>query len=471
MPHLTPPFRRERIATGIGAGAILAGCLLVAAAGPRTPQAERPSRRTRACATEACHTSLVRGASVHAPAARNECTGCHAYADVDRHLFRLTTPPDQLCGSCHTLRLDRIVHAPLTGGDCTSCHDPHRSDQPALLLGDGSRGLCVTCHQEAYDAREHVHGPVAVGACLVCHDAHSSGHEGLLTAGPEQLCLDCHAEIQPTGAEARHRHKPMDDGCSSCHDPHASDFEFQLRAANPGLCLSCHEGVSAAVQSAAVVHGPVMAEGGCVTCHQPHYSSLPRLQRFEQPQLCLDCHDETIRTADGREIEDMATLLEENENHHGPIRNGACTACHDPHAANEFRLLFQSYPLEFYAPFEAERYALCFSCHVADLVLDESGTGLTGFRDGDRNLHWLHVNRQKGRSCRACHEVHASNRPFHMRESVPFGASGWLLEINFEKTDDGGSCEPGCHKLQKYRRTAPPAAGPSGPVPAEGGTP
>jgi predicted CXXCH cytochrome family protein len=248
-------------------------------------------------------------------------------------------------------------------------------------------------------------------------------------------------------------HKPMDDGCTSCHDPHASDARYQLEQEVPGLCFQCHEGVKHGVEEAQVVHGPARDVGGCTGCHTPHFSALPRLQRAAQPDLCLDCHDREIQGSHGRSITNMAALLEDNHNHHGPIREGSCTACHQPHASQHFGLLFQDYPPEFYAPFEQKRYALCFSCHQADLVEDESGTGLTGFRDGDRNLHFVHVNREKGRTCRACHEVHASQRPFHMRESVPFGTTGWMLQINFEQSADGGTCTPGCHKTQRYRRS------------------
>jgi predicted CXXCH cytochrome family protein len=251
----------------------------------------------------------------------------------------------------------------------------------------------------------------------------------------------------------------MADGCTTCHDPHASDTRYQLHDAAPDLCFSCHDGIENLVGTAAVVHGPTLGGDSCVGCHDPHFTRLPYLQRTTQPALCLDCHNQPLETADGRVLVDMALLLDENPNHHGPIREGTCTACHQPHAAEHFRLLFMDYPQEFYAPFQVERYALCFSCHLSDLVQDRSGTGLTGFRDGDLNLHWLHVNQEKGRTCRACHEVHASKRPFHIREAVPFGASGWMLEINFAQSTNGGSCTPACHKARTYSRSAPAPGG------------
>jgi hypothetical protein len=32
---------------------------------------------------------------------------------------------------------------------------------------------------------------------------------------------------------------------------------------------------------------------------------------------------------------------------------------------------------------------------------------------------------------------------------VPFGT--WSLPVKFEQTENGGSCAPGCHAVQKYK--------------------
>jgi predicted CXXCH cytochrome family protein len=122
-------------------------------------------------------------------------------------------------------------------------------------------------------------------------------------------------------------------------------------------------------------------------------------------------------------------------------------------------LLIHEYPPDFYAPFSIETYRLCFVCHLQEMVLIKYGQGITGFSQqtdsGLLNLHYLHVNMEtKGRTCRACHEVHASKRPAHIRESVPFGKSDWPLQINFTKLGDGGSCAPGCHQRREYHRPA-----------------
>ena len=68
-------------------------------------------------------------------------------------------------------------------------------------------------------------------------------------------------------------------------------------------------------------------------------------------------------------------------------------------------------------------------------------------------MHYLHVNKEvKGRSCKACHEPHASSQMKHIRESVPFGSVNWELPVTYTKTDDGGSCVVGCHAPKEYNR-------------------
>jgi hypothetical protein len=60
---------------------------------------------------------------------------------------------------------------------------------------------------------------------------------------------------------------------------------------------------------------------------------------------------------------------------------------------------------------------------------------------------------RRGRTCRACHETHASDLPKHIRETVPYGV--WELPIGFVKRDSGGGCTPGCHLPMDYDREQP----------------
>jgi predicted CXXCH cytochrome family protein len=93
-------------------------------------------------------------------------------------------------------------------------------------------------------------------------------------------------------------------------------------------------------------------------------------------------------------------------------------------------------------------------CHEKDLAAEEWTTTMTGFRNGEQNLHYVHVHKAvKGRTCRACHDAHATNNPRHIRDSVPFG--NWSLPVGYTKTETGGQCLPGCHQMFRYDRKNP----------------
>jgi len=443
--------------------AIAVALLLVGSAAGQTPSTRGPAEAvTTGCVTGDCHSEQVRHKHAHAPAAQRKCEACHELRSAREHDFELRLPAERLCLQCHIIKRPDFLHAPVRDGNCTGCHDPHGSDLRLMLRADPVEGLCGQCHDAGpMTAHAFVHAPVASGACVLCHEAHGSWQPHLLVESGRRLCVSCH---QATEAQLRQKgfdHPPAAEGeCSACHDPHASDLPAQLISDVPALCTSCHADVGQRIARAATVHEVVRDDRACVNCHQPHAASHPALLDQQPAELCLSCHNRRVTTRQGDVLEDMAALLAENPYHHGPIRNGDCAACHDPHASDHFRLLTNDYPAQFYAPFRLDLYDLCFNCHVRELVLEPFGAGITGFarqtEQGIQNLHYVHVNQKKGRTCRACHEVHASRQPFHMRESVPFGAEGWPLAINFNAEASGGSCAPACHKPETYRRPDPP---------------
>jgi predicted CXXCH cytochrome family protein len=348
---------------------------------------------------------------------------------------------------------------------CTACHRPHTSDTKFLLTSPTVELLCAQCH--VTERHTHAHGPFAAGECLACHRPHESNHEKLLRAGsgPDH-CGMCHVETALALANAPFVHEPAAESCTGCHDPHASEFEHALRQPIDETCFACHADLEAAVSGATAPHAAVFTADRCANCHDPHASGRPDLLRDRQDVLCLQCHDEPIQSTAGRTIPDMTPVLRERSFLHGPVRSGNCAACHNVHGASHSRLLRERFTNEFYASFDLRNYALCFECHESDLVTEARTTTLTDFRDGDVNLHFTHVNRdRKGRSCRTCHAIHGSNMPKHIAETVPFEGSGWAMPIRFTKTDTGGSCAPGCHEPLSYRRapeTAPSPRAPTG---------
>jgi predicted CXXCH cytochrome family protein len=175
------------------------------------------------------------------------------------------------------------------------------------------------------------------------------------------------------------------------------------------------------------VHPPVSA-GTCGACHNPHGSDHKKFLRAALPELCLDCHD-TIKE-----------LLEEAAVTHGAVTTGrSCLNCHDPHSSNVERLLVGK-PME-----------LCLSCHETAMVEVERDEEVTEFRNGDLNLHYVHVHREKeGTSCSACHDVHGGKNPKHIVGPAP--SREGAVPMVYKPSETGGSCQSGCHKMWAYDR-------------------
>jgi len=393
---------------------------------------------------------------VHSPVETGVCDTCHEKTPGDAHKFTLTHSGAALCTECHEEEKfqGKVIHGPVAQGQCVACHDPHGGAVKHLLSAETIEKLCTQCHEEVMKEHKFAHGPVAAGACTVCHQPHASDHAKLLTQPQRELCLDCHTAVKDRVSEARHVHHPVQDGCTVCHSAHGSDNSMLLASADSKqLCLDCHSEIEELLNSSKVKHSPMLAKGACISCHDPHASAEQALLLKPSMDLCLSCHNQELRSNDS-EVANIGKILQANPHHHGPIQAKDCAACHDPHGGLRRSLLARSYPETFYAAFDEQAYALCLECHEADAFTQKETDNTTGFRNGLRNLHYVHVNRTvKGRTCRACHDPHASKNDKHVVESVPFGK--WRIPIKFESTSTGGSCQPGCHRPERYDREQP----------------
>lgn len=402
------------------------------------------------CVSGKCHSEMGKEKYVHGPVAVGECRICHK--PVGKHEFEPIKKASDICYQCHDKK-DTMskVHIPVKEGMCTSCHSPHQSPYRFQLYEEPPK-LCFMCHDEGMVKGKFVHGPVAVGGCVVCHNPHQSDHPRMLMAEGNNVCFTCHTDKAETLKGAKFVHKPVAEGCINCHSPHAGDYKYNFKSeGSMDLCLGCHQEKKEWISKVKVKHGGLETERRCLACHDPHGAAYSK-QLVKQPMdLCLTCHDREYKKAGDGKIINMKEYLAKNVDHHGPIRQKDCSACHNPHGSDNFRMLKKYFPPVFYAPFNIKNYELCFSCHENTLVLDPKTTTLTGFRNGDMNLHFKHVNKPvKGRTCRACHDVHATNNPKHIRDAVPFGA--WGLPVGYKKTKTGGSCSPGCHQTFRYDR-------------------
>jgi len=393
------------------------------------------------CVTAQCHSKLLTAKNIH-PIAES-CDNCHQsvsspHPQKNQKTFKLTQEPPELCATCHPPFGKRPqVHSPVKNGMCTTCHNPHASDEPKLLARP-MRDLCLSCHPDKVDFK-YVHGPTSAGDCTACHSPHESDNKALvIKAGPE-LCLACHFDMQEE-MKKKGVHPALLGGCTSCHNPHGAPYKKLLSAEGKALCFQCHPQISEKVEKAKVVHPPVNTEKGCASCHSPHASNNDKLLLNAGKDLCLECHKNVIKK--------NMTML------HGPIQSGKCTPCHDPHGSQQAKLLVMEFPTDLYVPYTDQEYELCFSCHKRDLLRFPDTSFATGFRDGEKNLHYVHVNKkEKGRNCRVCHNIHGSDQPKLLAEKAAFGK--WELPLKFVKTDTGGACSPGCHKTYNYDRKTP----------------
>ncbi|MFZ9032611.1 MAG: cytochrome c3 family protein [Anaerohalosphaeraceae bacterium] len=415
---------------------------------------EKPTSLDGSCGTEGCHADYSQKDHVHAPVELGDCKSCHEPVDAKEHTFSLARQGRDLCESCHLDQATQThVHGPLTTGDCTQCHDPHAGSTPSLLVTETVDQLCANCHKIAENAN-YLHGPVAVGECSICHEPHSSEHENLMSVPPKDLCASCHTITMDELAKFDFIHEPAKGDCAGCHNPHGADNSSLLKADPPEMCYECHQEIKEIAENAEFKHSVVSEGESCLKCHTPHASTVKYLMKSDPFDLCMSCHDKPIGMDKENVLPSFMDQVEGKKSLHGPVAEKDCSGCHTAHGSDHFRLLAKDYPPQFYAPYAEENYELCFSCHSNEMAVTEKTDKLTEFRNGNQNLHFLHVNKdRRGRTCRACHQTHASDLPKHIRETVPYGR--WELPVKFTKTETGGSCTPGCHKVKDYDRTTP----------------
>ncbi len=108
------------------------------------------------------------------------------------------------------------------------------------------------------------------------------------------------------------------DDCDDCYWKQ-QDTNSEPRGMESDVCYRCHN----RVDEGEWAHGPIGA-GQCVVCHDyPHVpGSLEALAR-ESDALCFYCHDENRL-----------------QKHINSVNSRDCLSCHNPHSAEDNRLLW-----------------------------------------------------------------------------------------------------------------------------------
>lgn len=420
---------------------------LLLAVGAFAADAPKMLPADKSCSASECHQDLTAFEFNHGPVNMNQCEPCHIPINGE-HRFEAAGEGRDLCLVCHDAEAAMPVqHAPFET-DCAVCHDPHGSDNRYFVRGGAGAEGCMRCHTDVREGLSHLHGPVALGECLACHTPHQSEYEGLLVEQRTALCTGCHVDMEQRIEGAVSVHPPVEEQCAGCHLPHGGDREYFLVDEGRALCNECHGDFLKETETFKFTHQAMVEGEACQNCHDSHASNQERLLAAKSEDLCLNCHNEPIDGPHGM-IDNIAEQVENFEYLHGPVRQGNCSACHDAHGSDNSFILDKAFPEDFYDSYSEDKYQLCFDCHDQRLVLDEMSEE-TGFRNGKVNLHYLHVNREKGRTCRACHHEHGSNQPKHIRSVVPFGR--WEMQLEYTMTDTGGGCATGCHVPYSYDR-------------------
>lgn len=284
--------------------------------------------------------------------------------------------------------------------------------------------------------------------CTQCHNylkgnhPNDQGHEYELSAKVPDLCSGCHDVMSGTKSQ----HSPAKDGdCLGCHDPHSSDLRNLLQSdMGKPTCLRCHDVAGKDM----IVHGPVK-KNDCASCHEPHSSKFSKLLRKEEDKLCLSCHNKAI-SSPNRTIEDISKKVT-SKMVHDPVSSG-CTGCHTPHVSKNKALMNSDFNTDTYVFEKGKIGTLCFTCHSDD-ILQKDKASSSGFKNGEQNLHFIHVSREKSRNCMICHDVHGSDGPHLIKSTTRYGK--WALPINYSATANGGTCQSGCHAQLSYDRKAP----------------
>ncbi|HAF30638.1 MAG TPA: hypothetical protein DCG75_16475 [Bacteroidales bacterium] len=389
-----------------------------------------------------CHSDIIEKKVVHFPASES-CEDCHL-KNEEPHPgsgvkgFSLAEEGAQLCYMCHdNFNTQKKIHYPVEDGNCVQCHSPHSSDNLFLLIETPSSGTCFTCHDKEEVENKKVHNPYEQGDCAVCHDPHQSNFNAFLKKETFELCVSCHDNVQDE-MKKENVHAPADD-CLNCHQAHVSEEKYLLEQKIADNCYSCHDQVNAKKYA----HLPVQ-EGECNVCHSPHGSPFEQFLLSKEADLCLSCHQETIwKTYKKKE------QAQNNLSIHAAIEMGACSSCHNPHSSDYHSLLTKNFPVGLYSTAEKENFEVCFDCHDSNMLTEDVKES-TSFRNGDQNLHYLHINGEKGRNCNTCHDMHSSTNEHLILNKVMFGK--WEMQMKYKPSENGGSCAPGCHGETIYVR-------------------
>jgi len=382
---------------------------------------------------------------------------------------------------------------------CTSCHDPHDIGFGKFLVASTENSLlCLNCHDPIeWPGSSHATSPaiwngalpdpwehtefdtVAETACENCHRPHSAGsQEWILNfSAEEDNCLVCHnGNVAATDIQAeislpfRHPvemsselHNPNEDPslpmtthveCTDCHDPHSVTDAPSM----PPLASGSLRGVSGVTQDGQPVEDIAFEYEVCYKCHGEFSMTDPAVNREHNepdkrlqfdvtnpsfhPVVAIGVNPQVPSLLSPWTTSSQMFCTDCHAGNNGPGAGGTGPA--GPHGSAYPYILERQYNTLDGLPYSQNLYDLCFKCHSATSILDN-----TSFKE-----HKKHIEGEDT-PCGVCHDPHGisslqgnSTNNSHL---INFDLSVVFPEPNsglLEFEDRGifqGSCTLTCH--------------------------
>jgi len=379
---------------------------------------------------------------------------------------------------------------------CSACHDPHESTHPNFLRLDNQFGkLCTACHvlpmwSDSSHATSSANwtgtgsGPwpadgyttVAENACLNCHRPHAAGHPEWLLAQNDEPgnCTICHdgssagKDIKTEFLKTYHHpieanqgtHQPNESpavmqihvSCSDCHDPHGVTSGVSTDLTIAGT----QRNVSGVDVAGSVVKPATYKYEVCLKCHglqEPTSLGILRAGGTRNIRLKIDSNNPSYHplAAPGKNMIIMgldpaytsSSQIDCVDCHNNDAWTSAGTAPRGPHGSNYEPILAQQYQAGDPANESPADYALCYSCHDRDTLLNSGNFP-----------HNSHVATDQA-SCAVCHDAHGSRDNKFLIDfmlqtkigsSVVTDSSGGQIQFVPDPVNPGhGSCSLTCH--------------------------